>query len=400
MSTRRISRATGRAVGQRMHGQASRTTSKALGDPTEDSDNSYPLTEDAYGRKGQPTRKFSGVKRALSATLLTALVASGFAVGAAAGPAYASGDYNNWPGNPEVNYAYQGALIGQNLQKFSPTPVPGLRTVFDNAWSASEAAVCNTLKGYLLDALGSFEEWTCSLPSNGDLRGGLAGPDELGLKYQVNGISIGLDYEKDGDWANINGTFDAQLAITLGVASSISGSVASSSSLYGTTPVSIKSSQVSFSDADFSSASVLLHIFAPNALPEAQSELDSTVLKGVASLLGLTSDVTRINSDLHTAASWIASLYVLSRDPEATEVFGLSLGVDAQHVIFTLGRGGSPEPLPTGCNYYPDDSYPGYTEVDAICSPDQRRGVTQLQLEEYARGSWRDDNCGTSLAVV
>ena len=269
--------------------------------------------------------------------------------------------------------------------------------MFDNAWSASGAAVCNTIKGYLLDALGSFEEWTCSLPSNGDLLGGLAGPNELGLKYQVNGISIGLDYEKDGDWANINGTFDAQLAITLGVASSINGSVTSSSSPYGTTPVSINSSQVSFSDADFSSANVLLHIFAPNALPQAQSELDSTVLKGVASLLRLTSDVTTINSDLHTAASWIASLYVLSSDPEATQMFSLSLGVDAQHVTFTLGRGGSPEPQPSGCNYYPDDTYPGYTEVDAICSPDQPRGVTQLQLQELTSGSWRDDPADTTF---
>ena len=397
MSTQRISRATSRVVGETMHGQASRTSSKAFGEPVEDSDNPYPLTEDGRGHKAQPTRKLSGMKRALSTTLLTALVASGFAVGAAAGPAYASGYYNNWPGNPEVNYAYKGALIGQNLQKFSPTPVPGLRTVFDNAWSASGAAVCNTIKGYLLDALGSFEEWTCSLPSNGDLLGGLVGPNELGLKYQVNGISIGLDYEKDGDWANINGTFDAQLAITLGVASSINGSVTSSSSPYGTTPVSINSSQVSFSDADFSSANVLLHIFAPNALPQAQSELDSTVLKGVASLLRLTSDVTTINSDLHTAASWIASLYVLSSDPEATQMFSLSLGVDAQHVTFTLGRGGSPAPQPSGCNYYPDDTYPGYTEVDAICSPDQPRGVTQLQLQELTSGSWRDDPADTTF---
>ena len=100
MSTQRISRATSRVVGETMHGQASRTSSKAFGEPVEDSDNPYPLTEDGRGHKAQPTRKLSGMKRALSTTLLTALVASGFAVGAAAGPGMPPATTTTGPATP------------------------------------------------------------------------------------------------------------------------------------------------------------------------------------------------------------------------------------------------------------------------------------------------------------
>jgi uncharacterized membrane protein YgcG len=235
------------------------------------------------------------------------------------------------------------------------------------------------------------------LPASGDLQGALIGPNQFGLRYQLDGIAVGLDYNIAGiDWANIYGTFNAQLQVNLDTATSIDGSVTAPDPVFISSPISIASSEVSLSDADVWSANILAKLF-PEALTFVENMADSTVIPNVTSALGVSSSLESINGDLHVAAGEIAKVYVLSSDPYATELFSLSLGVDSQDVVLTFGRGGSPEPAPTSCSYYPDDTYAGYTEVQAICSPDQPGGVTQLQLQEFTSGAWRDDPADTSF---
>jgi len=328
-----------------------------------------------------------GLKRAFPVALLSALVASGFIAAMPAGPAYAYGTYfNNWPGNPVVNYALAGTIVGPNLQAWSPTPVPSLQSVINTAWNENRAAICNVIESHVGSLLKSYKDWTCSLPASGDLEGSLVGANELGLRYAINDIAIGVDWnvlDQGIDWANVNAT-------------SIDGSVAPSSSLYGSTPLSIGSSEVSLSDADVSSSNIAAKLF-PGALTFVDNVIDNTVLPNVTSAIGVSSGLDSINGDFHAVANKIASYYLLRSDPYATELFSLNLGVDPEDVIFTFGRGGSPEPAPISCAYYPDDTQPGYTEVEAICSPSQPGGVTQLQLQEDNMGTWTDDPLDTSF---
>ena len=339
----------------------------------------------AGARASRFTRTFHHLKRAVFAALATTLVAGGTAVVLPGAVAYADGYYNNWPGHARINYLYEGKVVASNLQRFSPTPLPSLKEEFNSAWTANEATVCGKIQAYLLATLGSFTEWVCNLPSSGDLQGVLVGPNELGLDFQLTGISISLDYLAGGiDWVTVNGTFNALLQVDLDVASSIDWSDSSQA------PVSIASSQVSFSDANFWSHNVLLHIFAPSALSDAQDQVDTTVITGVAAMLGVTSDISTLNSDLDSAATSIADVYILPDYPFAAQGFSLTLGVDSRHVTLDFGRGGSPEPAPSSCSFYSDVSgfAPGTTDVTAICSPKQPHGVTSLVLQDERLGTW------------
>ncbi len=352
---------------------------------TPDQEEPQPAGDDRGAQGTSNRREIRRPRRTAFRALLAAAVAGGTSVVLPGAVAYAGGYYNPWAGNPVINYAYQGKAVGSNLQKLLPAPVPGLDQEFNSAWAASEPGVCHKIEDYLESALGSFTGWKCNLPSSGDLEGALLAPNELGLNFGLSGISISLDYLAAGiDWVTIDGTFDAQAHITLDVANEVDWSDPSQS------PVRVASSLVSFSGADFSSANVLLHIFDPSALSKADNKVDSTVIAGAAPMLGLTSDILTLNGDLGSAATAIADLYVLPEYPDAAQGFSLTIGVDSSHVILTFGRGGSPEPAPRGCEFYPDWSgfAPGTTEVDATCSPSEARGVGKLVLQEQRRGAW------------
>ncbi len=118
------------------------------------------------------------LRRAASVALVAAVAAAGFTVGAAAPPAWAgSGPFiTNWPGEPDLQYSYQGTVIGKDLQKLAPSKVPAMASLFNSAWAANEATVCGTIHDKLVAYLGSFEQWVCDLPSGGTLGAQLLGP--------------------------------------------------------------------------------------------------------------------------------------------------------------------------------------------------------------------------------
>jgi hypothetical protein len=323
------------------------------------------------------------------------MVAGGLVLAAPATPAYAGPYFNDWPGITEVNYVYEGTVA----RSFVP-PIPDLEQVFNNEWSANETMVCGEIESlfaaYTSKAGFSFKDWSCNLPSTGDLEGAPLGPGEVGLEYGLTDASLAVDIDVLGDWINFTGSVNAQLDIDLNVATSINGSLQSSSPLYASSPASLVSSEVTFSDADLSTANTLLHLLAPGLEGFVENLVDSSTLSNVAARIGLPAAIVTTNNALNGVAGTIAAP-LLAADPLADVAFGLGVGVDSQHVIFTYTLGGSPEPKPAGCAYYPDDTNPGYTQVDAICSPDQAAGVTQLQLQEDNGGNWTDDPLDTSF---
>ena len=232
------------------------------------------------------------------------MAAAGFTAEPAAPPAWAgSGPFiNNWPGEPDVQYSYQGTIVGKDLQKLAPSKVPSLGSLFDSAWAANEATVCATIHDKLLAYLGSFEQWACDLPSSGTLGAQLLGANSVGLDYQIDDIAASLDIEKDGDWATISATFNAQFHLTLDLAGSIMAGQPSSS-------VSLGASEITFSNADVSSVNVVLHIFAPDLLSDAQSWLDGYVIDGA----GRSSGSGRISrASTMTSTPWLRSWQIFT----------------------------------------------------------------------------------------
>ena len=129
-------------------------------------------------------------------------------------------------------------------------------------------------------------------------------------------------------------------------------------------------------------------------LATADAEADSTVVSNVASLLGLSSDLGPINRDLNAGASQIWTSLVKPLSPDANEMFNLSIAVSAKQLTVTYSR--EPvEPTPVGCLFYPNAG-PAGTGVEALCSPNQPKGVTALLLQDYTMGAWRDNPLDTT----
>ncbi len=190
--------------------------------------------------------------------------------------------------------------------------------------------------------------------------------------------------EKDGDWATVNATFNAQFHLTLDLENSIEAGQPSSS-------VSLGPSEITFSNADVSSANVLLHIFAPDLLSDAQSWLDGYVISGAAGLLGLGPDITSVNNDLNSLATFMAAFYVKPSYPHATDVtFGLSADVSPDNLIITYSMN-PPEPVPAGCTAWGTGADPYASSgpsVEATCSPDQPHAVNWVVLQQHDSGGW------------
>ena len=299
--------------------------------------------------------------------------------------------HNHWQGKVVVDYAY-GKDVFSNLQKEAKAKPPAVGTVFEDAWRAAstQAAVCNAIDRQLAPYYMTtfpIPQWSCALPASGDVEAALVGPNQLGLEFKADGVSIsGNDPAVPFGGATIDGTFDLEFQVTLDFASPVDGTSHSSK-----TPVTINSSQVSVSHADFTSRNIFV---TGSKLATADAEADSTVVSNVASLLGLSSDLGPINRDLNAGAGQIWTSLVKPLSPDANEMFNLSIAVSAKQLTVTYSR--EPvEPTPVGCLFYPNAG-PAGTGVEALCSPNQPKGVTALLLQDYTMGAWRDNPLDTT----
>lgn len=295
--------------------------------------------------------------------------------------------HNHWPGKVVIDYSYNGKVLSTNLQekaKKKPSPV-GTSLEQDWAKPAIRAAVCNKIEAVVAPSYQTplpIPDWSCALPANGDVAAALVGPNQLGLRFTADGISIsGTDPTVPLGGATINGKFDLEIQVTLGFASPVDGTSRSK-----TTPVSIDSSKASVSHADFTSA----NLFVPGSkLAAADTTADSTVVTNVGSFLGLSSNLAQDNGDLNSGAAQLWQMGVKPFFPDANEMFNLTIAVGAKTLTVTYGR--EPlEPAPVGCLFYADAG-PAGTGVAAICSPRQPKGIKTLLLQDHTKAAWRDN---------
>ncbi len=329
--------------------------------------------------KGETMRRIQLLLAAGAATALAGLALNVSTAGAVT-------FHNHWKGNVVIDYTY-GKDVFSNLQKDAKAKPPAVGAVFGDAWSShsTRTSVCTEVDRQLAPHYMTtfpIPDWSCGLPATGDLKAALAGPNQLVLEFKADGVSVsGTDPSVPFGGATIRGTFDLIFRVTLDFASPVDGTSHSSK-----TPVTIDSSQVSVSHANFTSANVFV---SGSDLATADAKADATVVSGVASLLGLSSDLGPINRDLNAGAGQIWSTLVKPVSPDANELFNLSIAVGAKTLTVTYSR--QPvEAAPVGCLFYAD-SGPAGTGVAAICSPHQPKGVTTLLLQDHTGGAWRDN---------
>ena len=121
-------------------------------------------------------------------------------------------------------------------------------------------------------------------------------------------------------------------------------------------------------------------------------KIESLVVNNVAGWVGLPAQIKHVNQSIEELAHF---LYldpfwgVKTSYPDANQVFNLSIGVSRSNLTLTYAR--QPlQPAPKSCTYYPDGG-PSGTGVEAICSPNQAKGVTTLLLQGHTGGKWTDN---------
>ena len=334
--------------------------------------------------KGETMRRIQLLLAAGAATVVAGLALNVSTAGAVT-------FHDHWKGKVVIDYRY-GKEVFTNLQKLAKAKPPAVGVVFGDAWSAhsTQKSICTEIDRQLAPHYMTtfpIPDWTCRLPATGDLEAALTGPNQLELEFKADGVSVsGNDPAVPFGGATIRGTFDLTFQVTLDFASPVDGTSHSSK-----TPVTIDSSQVSVSHANFTSANIFV---SGSDLATADAQADDTVVSGVASQLGLSSDLGPINRDLNAGAGQIWSTLVKPGSPDANELFNLSIAVGAKTLTVTYSR--QPvEAMPVGCLFYADAG-PAGTGVEALCSPHQPKGVTTLLLQDHTKGAWRDNPLDTT----
>lgn len=341
------------------------------------------LTQTHAGSVGLSGKARRGSTRGAPALVLAILAASVLATMALnVSVAGAVTFHDRWQGKVVSNFT-AGKVALHDLP-ISPQPGP-IGDAVANLWSESttQAAVCNKLEAVVAAESGQplpVENWHCSLPATGDLQAALVGPDQLGLQFQLHGITIAFNDPAKPTDPGLRGSFNADVGITLEFAHTVDGSATHANT------VTILSSQATFSDASFSSSNIFV---SSGILSTIETDVDDYLFPNAASVIGLQPVLTGLDGDLQHDAAWIWTHHVESTAPDSNEVFNLSIGVGASTLTVTYERGVL-EPAPVGCSFEANGT-PAGGGVDALCSPHQPHGVTTLRLEDLVHGQWIDN---------
>jgi hypothetical protein len=325
--------------------------------------------------------------------LLAMLVVGALAALALSAPLASAATFDHWPGSIAINYDYNGKLQATNLQKLlkvvdpSALPTP-LGTTIEDLWQKSSSGknppVCNDIRNEVADVLKQptpLAGWSCSLPPSGDVEGGLEGSNVLGIDFLLHGIALTFDVNDAYGTASAELTADIDFHVDLDFAPTVDGASKST-----TAALSIGSSSVRVTGGTLSAQQFGI---TQGALEPYANEIESLDVQNVAGWVGLPAEIAQENRNIESGAHLIYSQYVQPSDPDANQVFNLSIGVSRTNLTLTFDR--EPlQPAPKDCTFYADAG-PSGTGVEAMCSPHQPKGVTKLLLEDHDNGKWGDN---------
>ena len=325
--------------------------------------------------------------------LLLAVVATSILAGLALDvPAAGAVTFDHWPGNVAINYDYNGKPEQNNVQKGLKVlgePVPtAVGTTIEKLWQkTSKTAVCNHIQtevAALLKQPTPVADWSCSLPASGDVLGRLEASNVVGVDFLLEGIALTFDVNDPHGTASVDATLDVDFHVDLDFASTVNGASKST-----TAALSIGSSSIRVVGGKLTAYQFGI---TQGALQPYADKIESLVVNNVAGWVGLPAQIKHVNQSIEELAHF---LYldpfwgVKTSYPDANQVFNLSIGVSRSNLTLTYAR--QPlQPAPKSCTYYPDGG-PSGTGVEAICSPNQAKGVTTLLLQGHTGGKWTDN---------
>jgi len=335
------------------------------------------------------------MRRVLTGRLavMTTLVVGALAALALSAPVASAATFDHWPGSVAINYDYNGKPQAPDLQNLLmavdpsalPTPVG---TTIEKLWQKSSSGknppICDDIQTEVAKVLSQstpLANWSCSLPASGDVQGELEAGNVLGVDFLVHGIALTFDVNDPYGRATAELTADIDFHVDLDFAATVDGASKST-----TAALSIGSSSVRVTGGKLSAQQFGI---TQSALEPYAHEIESLDVQNVAGWVGLPAKVAQENRDIESGAHLIYSHYVQPSDPDANQMFNLSIGVSQTNLTLTFDRD-SLEPAPKDCTFYADAG-PSGGGVEAMCSPDQPKGVTELVLQDHDNGKWGDN---------
>jgi hypothetical protein len=272
------------------------------------------------------------------------------------------------------------------------TPIPTLSQ--DVTKAVPQGILCGTIRDAVAKRLGSgFGQWdSCTTSGDPELRGKMLGTNRLGLKIRFSQISFSFDYSAPTN-PTINVTADLELDAVVHFASSVDGTTfmlgpVPNNPAFSSTPASVESAAVGFSNANVSSSNIAVSILNTASgilggptLGSLGAELNRTI---VDQKTRLNQSIQQQNPTLNFGAFLLGIKLRTSNelgvppDPNANYVFLLTVSINPeQFLVINYQRNGSSPPAPDNCFF----SSLSYAEVEAMCYSFTPSGLTFDSLD-------------------